>query len=381
MNLFLNFLLSIGLFTILVILGILFKRKKERPKQLLAIIFTLLLFVILYSYGELNDIKIIQSITFVVADAIGFLLGPLLYFYIQSIYKKERSNTVKSLLHFLPALVYIFIISVPFLISFLKDEYLFPYLKFIDSNEYLLQIQVLFLLLYLLFSFKALKQFKVLAKANYSNLTDKDISWVHHLLYGVLVVILINISIELYAVFWKGQLSINNILTTVALIIMVIYLGYFGISQSQILLPTQTISNKKSNTNAFAKAPTHHLANADKIEIETLKNGLLQVLENEQPYLDENLSLKTLAEMIPTTDRKLSALLNYHFDCSFYDFINTYRVKEIQARLGKDEFKKYTILALAFDSGFNSKSSFNRIFKKETGFSPSAYKKQLQDKK
>jgi len=381
MNLFLNFLLSIGLFTILVILGILFKRKKERPKQLLAIIFTLLLFVILYSYGELNDIKIIQSITFVVADAIGFLLGPLLYFYIQSIYKKERSNTVKSLLHFLPALVYIFIISVPFLISFLKDEYLFPYLKFIDSNEYLLQIQVLFLLLYLLFSFKALKQFKVLAKANYSNLTDKDISWVHHLLYGVLVVILINISIELYAVFWKGQLSINNILTTVALIIMVIYLGYFGISQSQILLPTQTISNKKSNTNAFAKAPTHHLANADKIEIETLKNGLLQVLENEQPYLDENLSLKTLAEMIPTTDRKLSALLNYHFDCSFYDFINTYRVKEIQARLGKDEFKKYTILALAFDSGFNSKSSFNRIFKKETGLSPSAYKKQLQDKK
>ena len=66
--------------------------------------------------------------------------------------------------------------------------------------------------------------------------------------------------------------------------------------------------------------------------------------------------------MVPTTDRKLSALLNYHFDCSFYDFINAYRVKEIQARLGKEEFNKYTILALAFDSGFNSKSSIQSYF-------------------
>ncbi|WP_299247323.1 helix-turn-helix domain-containing protein [uncultured Aquimarina sp.] len=350
---------------------------------MLALIFTFLFFIVLHSYGELNNLPFIYNVTFVFADAIGFLLGPLIYFYIQSIYIKGSNIINKSIWHFLPAIGYVLIISIPFLISFLKDEYLFSYLKFIDNNEYLLQIQTVFLFIYLLLSFRALKRFKTLTKENYSNLTDKHISWINYLLYGIFVVILINIFIEVYSILSQGKLSTNNILTTISLIVMVVYLGYHGISQSQILLPNYIQNNlrKKNNAKASVKQPTHHLANADKNEIETLKMQLIQLLEDEQPYLDENLSLKKLAEMIPTTDRKLSALLNFHFNTNFYDFINAYRVKEIQTRLGKQEFNKYTILALAFDSGFNSKSSFNRIFKKETGLSPSAYKKQLLNKK
>ena len=383
MILFLNFLLSIGLFSIIVILSILLKQKKETHKKLLTLIFIFLFFVVLHSYGELNNIAIIYNVTFVFADAIGFLLGPLLYFYIRSIYKKEKAFSLQKFWHFMPALVYVGFISIPYLISFIKDEYLFDYLKFLDKNEYLLQVQVLFLGLYLLLSFRALKQFKNLAKENYSNLTDKDISWVTYLLYGILFIIATNIVIEVYILIFHGQLSISNILTTVSLIIVVIYLGYYGISQSQILLPdlTENNLNRKREPLNTIKKPTHHLANATKDEIEALKTQLIQLLENEQPYLDENLSLKTLAAMIPTTERKLSALLNYHFNTNFYDFVNGYRVKEIQARLGKKDYDKYTILALAFDSGFNSKSSFNRIFKKETGLSPSAYKKQLLQNK
>ena len=142
-----------------------------------------------------------------------------------------------------------------------------------------------------------MKQFESLAKENYSNLTHKDIRWIYYLLYGVLAIFLINIAIEVYAVLWEGRLSINNMLTTISLIIVVVYLGYYGISQSQILLPNPILArpNKKDSTIAYAKQPTHHLANADKVEVETLKKQLVQLLETEQPYLNENSKFKNIS--------------------------------------------------------------------------------------
>jgi len=164
---------------------------------------------------------------------------------------------------------------------------------------------------------------------------------------------------------------------------MIIYLGYHGLTQSQVLIPEfiaqQTIpviSNEKKET-----APIkHHLSNVDESEIAVLKSRLFEVLETEKPYLKEELTLDMLADLIPISDKKLSALLNHFVQTSFYDLINGYRVNEVKFKINDQAYSHYSLLAIGLDSGFKSKSSFNRIFKKETGFTPSQYKKELAEK-
>ena len=91
------------------------------------------------------------------------------------------------------------------------------------------------------------------------------------------------------------------------------------------------------------------------------------------PYLDPELTLRTLAAQIDLSERKLSTILNEGLGTSFYDYVNAYRVQEAKARLTADDAANYSISGIGELCGFNSKSTFFRIFKKATGLSPGAY--------
>ncbi|WP_353959585.1 helix-turn-helix domain-containing protein [Aequorivita aurantiaca] len=74
------------------------------------------------------------------------------------------------------------------------------------------------------------------------------------------------------------------------------------------------------------------------------------------------------------SDKKLSELLNQQLSTNFYNLINEYRVNEVKQKIKDKEYYKYTLLSIAHDCGFQSKTSFNRVFKQKTGMSPSLYK-------
>ena len=78
--------------------------------------------------------------------------------------------------------------------------------------------------------------------------------------------------------------------------------------------------------------------------------------------------------MLDTSPHRLSEVLNAQLGASFHDFVNGYRVREIQERLAGPDGARYTYLALALNAGFASKSTFNAVFKKQTGLTPSAYR-------
>ncbi|TMM58311.1 tetratricopeptide repeat protein [Maribacter algarum] len=107
-----------------------------------------------------------------------------------------------------------------------------------------------------------------------------------------------------------------------------------------------------------------------KVLFETLKD----VIKNEKPYLNQELTLSGLAELINTSDKKLSALLNHSLSSSFYDYMNHFRVEAVKEKLRLEGYEKYSLVGIAYTCGFNSKSSFYRAFKKETGISPREYK-------
>ena len=91
-------------------------------------------------------------------------------------------------------------------------------------------------------------------------------------------------------------------------------------------------------------------------------------------YLEPELSLSDLAVKLKTNTSVLSAAINSNFGKNFNDFVNEYRVEEFKKQIKLPENQHYTLLAVAFDCGFNSKATFNRAFKKFTGQAPKAMK-------
>lgn len=97
--------------------------------------------------------------------------------------------------------------------------------------------------------------------------------------------------------------------------------------------------------------------------------------ENEKPYLDPEYRLNDLAHALDLPLHHLSQIINEHGKVSFSELVNRYRVEEVKCLLNDPEKKDYTILAIAYEVGFNSKASFYNAFKKITGVTPSVYKK------
>ena len=96
-------------------------------------------------------------------------------------------------------------------------------------------------------------------------------------------------------------------------------------------------------------------------------------MDKNKPFLDADLTLASLAKELKIPPDHLSQVINSELSVNFYDFINGYRVKEAQKRLLDPKNRVYSILGIALNAGFNSKASFNRIFKKHIGITPSQY--------
>ncbi|MBN1791468.1 MAG: AraC family transcriptional regulator [Bacteroidales bacterium] len=89
--------------------------------------------------------------------------------------------------------------------------------------------------------------------------------------------------------------------------------------------------------------------------------------------METKLTLNTLAVELNISVNHLSQIINQYQGKNFYDFVNEYRVEEFKTRVASPKNQHLSILAIAFDSGFNSKSSFNLVFKNHTGMTPSQF--------
>lgn len=108
--------------------------------------------------------------------------------------------------------------------------------------------------------------------------------------------------------------------------------------------------------------------------LDEMKSELIEHMERHKPFLDPELTLVSLAYQLGVSRNRLSQVINTAIGDNFYHFINQYRVEEVKKLMAQEDSKKYTIISLANDAGFRSKSSFNAIFKKMTGLTPSEYR-------
>lgn len=116
------------------------------------------------------------------------------------------------------------------------------------------------------------------------------------------------------------------------------------------------------------------LKKREKIEpVNDMNKRVIQLMKEQKPYLDCELTLGKVAAMLDISEYELSRVLHSEMQTSFYDLINEYRIAAVKEKLLQPDSKKYTIMSAAYESGFNSSSTFYRIFKEHTGMQPKEF--------
>lgn len=132
----------------------------------------------------------------------------------------------------------------------------------------------------------------------------------------------------------------------------------------------------KSNGETKKEAEKYSKSGLRDKQAEDYLSSLIAYMEKNKPYLDRDLTIHELSNMTGIQRHHITQVLNEKYERNFFAFINEYRVKEAIERFSDPKFNNYTILAIAYDSGFNSKTTFNSIFKSMTGLTPSQYREQ-----
>jgi len=120
------------------------------------------------------------------------------------------------------------------------------------------------------------------------------------------------------------------------------------------------------------------LTKKDKINTYTAEQvkRVCKHMEKQRPYLDNQLKIDDLAQQVSLSPKLLSNIINREFNVNFFEYINSYRLKEVCSYLTNPDMNSQSIIELAFLAGYNSKSSFNRLFKLDTGKTPSQFRKE-----
>ena len=301
--------------------------------------------------------------TFLVREPFMMLVVPFLWFYLKKLNEPLFMFSKKELLHFFPFFI-VMIFSLILLVGHYEmktNERFYHHSLWLNIVVYL--IVLCQYILYLAYMLRILRKFKTKVLNELSNTEHIDLTWMRIFLVTFLVVFVLLIVMMVVAIHRIEAGYLNNLIPFV-LALVIYVLGYKGLFQQTIVI---------------AKAEQ---VNDQDIPKETsidnqLLDRLLTYMDQSKPYYDSELTLTALAEQVGISRNALSEIINSGTGGNFYDFVNKYRVEEVKRLLQNPKYKDYTILAIAFEAGFPSKSTFNSIFKKCTGLTPSEYRNRL----
>ena len=251
-----------------------------------------------------------------------------------------------------------------FFLKVLKEEKLFQLnRRFID--DWLDLIGIVITMIVLIDGIRLLNQYGKKLQNNYSAQEERKFKWLKEVLIALgLMAIAWFVAMPFNIYFYQRDISFYWIWIPQAA-----YIFYFGIKGLQ----NPEIVHDFSLVTAFDQS-IRPPASAKQDEKKQIR-ALVELMEKAKVYRQPKLTVYQLAKTMDLPSKNVSHLINEHFKCSFSDFINKYRVEEIKQRIQQQDAQQLTLLAIAQEAGFSSKSSFNFMFKKFTGVTPNAYKK------
>ncbi|HMS42275.1 MAG TPA: helix-turn-helix domain-containing protein [Pyrinomonadaceae bacterium] len=293
--------------------------------------------------------------------SIAYSYGVCVWFYTLNLTDSKREFQAKDLFLFLPTLVYL-------AYRFFLFAHSLEWKAWFGENygdffgTFIFITETIWNIVFLYFAVRHYRKYRVWLNENYSDTEKIKFDWLRNFLYIFTAVLIFGALFDFTNSFLFKLSYIQYFYFELVLACVTYYLAIAG------YLRSKTIELQFSEKQA--EEAERKMLLTEK-ELQSLKNKLQGLMQNEKLYLEPNLTLTDLSKNLGVNSSILSYVINNGFGKNFNDFINEFRIEEVKNKL--KTANDSTLLGIAFDCGFNSKATFNRAFKKFTGFSPKEF--------
>jgi AraC-like DNA-binding protein len=364
-----------GFFLILLLKS---KRKNSTSDHLLMTWLGVVSFQLLFYYDNLSPAPFAPNFMQILGFYLPLISSPILYLYVYSFSFGGKFVWKKQWIHLLPYTVFcllgFYLNSLnPINITFSNG---LP--DFGNGVPFWLQNTLTIPLasipaFYAILSLRILIKYQNLIPENYSYTEKINLNWLKWIVISFLVLFITLFPLITYGIN-LGLVTPQNLFAVVGSILTfyIFFIGFFGLRQTTIFTNIPVETNFEISQES---KPNYKNSGLSDEMVNQLFEKLIQHTEENKPFLDENLSLTTLAQQLDLTSNQLSQVINQKTSSNFFNFINGYRVEAVKEKLKDPAFAHYSILAIGYDCGFQSKSSFNKIFKLMVGKTPLEFQK------
>ncbi|QNF34939.1 AraC family transcriptional regulator [Adhaeribacter swui] len=327
------------------------------------------------------------------------VFGPMLYLFIRKLIARNPRLFPIEIIHFIPVVVALFYL-LPYFIQ--SQEKTIAFLSNLDASRHndfnlIRQVTLFQVLFYLVYSLKTLAQYDKRIVNTFSNLENKKLIWLKKVVYVLLAIFLAAVLAVTLNNWYLPVLTelYHYYLHFLIVIILVFWIGFKTLYQKQIFLKNKAHATLSQDGETYLNEFEKDLIIPDgpvtepmgvpglpkKYRKYTLKPAALQkyyerlnaIMETQKPYRQSNLTIQELADMLQMPRQYLLYLIHEQLGKSFYDFINQYRIAEVQAFLAESKEHSLTKQELAQSAGFTSEAAMEAVFMQLTGKSATEY--------
>jgi AraC-like DNA-binding protein len=305
-----------------------------------------------------------------------FLIAPALFLSVRHFTSPDKGLKAPDYLHFIPFLLFLTYMLPYLIVTKYNLSITTSYLPgFIDSWWYFLLPAAVKcqLVLYWAMAYHNLKRHQKNIRLINASINGLDLKWLQNLLYGIALMLVISLAGPVFKAGWIAFYS------PVVYLAAVLITGYFLIAQKEVY-PFEQPELEEISEIILPDNANPKTVRFPEDKLDQLKTQLGQLMSTNKPYLDNKLSLPDLAKLMGISTHDLSFMLNEGFGLSFFNFVNSYRIAEVKQLILSGQHRQFNMLGIAYSAGFNSKTTFNTAFKKETGLSPTQYIQTLEAK-
>lgn len=314
------------------------------------------------------EIAITQANSFSIVPVNALITNALLFIYSISLTRENFRLKTKHWAHAL--LPTVFILVIIWTGAELRMEHYFFEDVFLPYRIVMAVTLIASFLFYWFLSVRTIHRYRQKLKNEFSSIeANIKLGWLLFVLIFYIVYNLILIAAGFIEVF--SGIETNYLYFVLSFnLFLVLSFTFYGLRQQVLIVPNE----HKHETGHYAAS---RLADEEKLAIKT---RLLSYFEKHEPYLDGNLTVSDLAEKLGIQRHKLTEVLNTELNMNFYRFVNTYRVEKVKKLLIDANNNNFSIEALGYDCGFNSKTTFFTVFKNMTGCTPAQYRNRYPNK-
>jgi len=320
------------------------------------------------------DEKLDEKFPYVVpfSELSRFVLAPSFYLSIWYYTHLGKVSFGKKWLHFIPAILFFLLVSLPYFLSLENISHLIGDRASRIIGSVMGLVFPVQLITYWILSYRLLKRHGISIMLFSSQKKERDLKWLLHILVWMLLMIVVSIIMKI-----KENDNLN-LVSSYLYLILVLFIVYSILKQKDIFFNDE---NKNLILQSILYPDVKNqieksTSRLNEDDLQKYKSVLNNLLQKEEVFIDPDISLASLADKVGISMNDLSFLINNSYNMNFYTLINNYRLDKVKTMLIKKQYSHLTILGIAYEAGFTSKSTFNNAFKKTTGLTPSEYVKE-----